>query len=110
MFTNVHTMDSQLTLVNPSHPASLVLSKVSVKNTSIYLSTDPETLLYHVTSSNHDRDTHIQDARTQRIIATIQRKDVLPDMITFPAAQEGGSLMKARVSRWMRKGTLPEDG
>lgn len=110
MFTDVHTMDSQLTLVNPSEPASLILSKASVKNTSIYLSTDPETPLYHVTSSNHDRDMYVQDARTRRIIATIQWKDVLPDMINFPAAREGESSTKARVSRWMRKGTLPEDG
>lgn len=103
-------MDSQLTLVDTSPPPLLIFSKASVKNTSIYLSTDPGTPLYHVTSDNHDCDTHIEDARTQRIIATVRRKDVLPDLIVFPGTREGQSSKKVRVSKWMRKGTLAEDG
>jgi hypothetical protein len=102
-------MDSQLTLVNPSPPPFLILSKASVKNTSIYLSTNPDTPLYHVTSDNHDRNTHIQDARTQRIIASVQRKELLPDVIVFPGTRDGESSTKVRVSKWMRKGILAED-
>ena len=107
---SAHMMDSQLTLLNPSPPPSLVFSNSSVKNTSIYLSTEPKTPLYHITSDNHDYDLHIQDARTQCIIATVQRKDILPDLIIFPGLREGKSSMKVRVSKWMRKGKLAGDG
>jgi hypothetical protein len=85
---NAHTMDSQLTLINPSPPPFLILSKVSVKNTSIYLSTNPETPLYHVTSDNHNHNTHIQDAHTQCIIMSVQQKELLPDVIVFLGTQD----------------------
>ena len=60
--------------------------------------------------SDNDLDIHIQDGCTQRVIVSVQRKDVLPDLLVFPGTWEGESLMKTRVSKWMRKGTLAEDG
>lgn len=111
-------MDSQLTLLNPSPPPSLLFSTRNIRNTSIYLSSDPSprTPRYTVTTDNAKpgSGTRIVDARAEggeRVIAVLYLKDVLPDVIVFPGGQwqgGGGEEVKVKVNKWLRKGVLPD--
>ena len=48
--------------------------------------------------------TDICDIPGQCIVATIKRREVLPDTVKFPARNEGHSIA---VSKWLRPITVP---
>lgn len=75
-----------------------------MKNNSIALSTDPHIPVYRVTTDKADHHTFVHDARTQRLVATMHRRELLPDTIVF------GSGEKVRVNKWLRKGKQAETG
>lgn len=99
-------MDSSVTLVDP-HNISLVFSPDSLKNTTVYHASsnllDTSNPMYSISTELTDHRTEIRDARTQRLLALIERKDILPDTITFPERNEGKAM---KISRWLQKSKL----
>lgn len=97
-------MESQATLVNRLPAVSLTLSPDSVKNASLI--TSHSTAVYSITSSPaNDYLTEITEAATQRVVAVIKRRDVIPDVVTFPGRNGGLSM---RVGKWLKNITLPD--
>lgn len=102
-------MDSQKTLVDPStssSPKFLVFWSNKLKDTKVSLSTSPQIPAYVIKTDKGDYKTEIRDARTQRLVAGIRRKEFLPDTITF---DKDGGKVEMRVSKWLSK-TKASDG
>ncbi|KZP12861.1 hypothetical protein FIBSPDRAFT_1049787 [Athelia psychrophila] len=110
-------MDSQLTLVNPAPPPSLIFSSTSLRNTHIYLSSDPTPRAPRWTvatdNSKPGTGTRVYEGDGEpgsRMIAVLYLKDVLPDVITFPASvAPGGGDVKVKVNKWLRKAMLADN-
>jgi hypothetical protein len=77
-----------------------------MKNTKIF-NNQPALPLYSVvTDRKSDKRTDIFDARADRLLARIDRRDILPDTITFPGRNDGSSI---NLSKWLQKSKL-DDG
>ncbi|OAX39455.1 hypothetical protein K503DRAFT_769490 [Rhizopogon vinicolor AM-OR11-026] len=77
-----------------------------MKNTKIF-NNQPALPLYSVvTDIKSDKRTDIFDARANNLLAHIDRRDILPDTITFPDRNDGSSI---NISKWLHKSKL-EDG
>ncbi|KAF8061836.1 hypothetical protein FPV67DRAFT_1422353 [Lyophyllum atratum] len=88
-------MDSTATLVNPS-AIHLNFSANSMKDAVLSSKGQPEYIVS--TSGRSGTRITIQEANTQRVLATIKRRSLLPDTVTF-ADHHGGSPMK--LDEWM---------
>lgn len=93
-------MDSQTTLINPQRFTSLIFANHSVKDTLISCSTDLQTPLFMINTDKGDHKTEIHDARTQRLVATLRRREFFPDLIVRGDEE-------TRVSKWLRKEKSP---
>lgn len=99
-------MQPTTTPADPPAPKSYNFSPVDMKNTKIF-NNQPALPLYSVvTDLKSDKRTEIFDARADRLLARIERNNILPDTITFPSRNDGSSI---NLSRWLQKGKL-EDG
>lgn len=94
------------TPTNPTPPKSYNFSREDMKNTKIF-NNQPALPLYSVvTDIKSDKRTDIFDARGNRLLARVDRRDILPDTITFPNRNNGSSI---NLSKWLQKSKL-EDG
>ena len=94
-----------LTLTNPVGPSSYIFTLNNVKNTTLCANTDP---IYAITTELvADTHTHVDDARTGRRIATITRRNIFPDTVTF-SNHHHNSGKQISVHKWLRKGKLPD--
>lgn len=96
------TMDSELTLVNPSPPTPYFLSSMDLKDTVIYAR--PSEPLYKITSTT--RHISICDGAVPgRTIAVLHRRELLSDTISFPHRGRKGGRAVANVSiqRWLKR-------
>ncbi|KAJ8587867.1 hypothetical protein M405DRAFT_793793 [Rhizopogon salebrosus TDB-379] len=99
-------MQPTTTPADPPALKSYNFSPVDMKNTKIF-NNQPALPLYSVvTDLKSDKRTEIFDARADRLLARIERNNILPDTITFPSRNDGSSI---NLSRWLQKGKL-EDG
>lgn len=77
-----------------------------MKNTKIF-NNQPALPLYSVvTDKKSDKRTDIIDVRADRLLARIERRDILPDTITFPDRNDGSTI---NLSKWLQKSKL-DDG
>ncbi|KAF7365733.1 Peptide methionine sulfoxide reductase [Mycena venus] len=95
-------MDSQLTLVDPSPPVCLTFSANSMINAILYRDGRP---VYTISTELLGSTTEIKASATSELLARITRKELLPDIVTFPNV-DGGKDM--RLSKWMRRCKLPD--
>ncbi|KAG0701080.1 hypothetical protein DFH29DRAFT_982856 [Suillus ampliporus] len=96
-------MQSTTTLVNPAPPKSYNFSLENMKNTKIFNNQPASPLYSVVTDIKSDKRTDIFDARANRLLARIDRRDILPDNITFPDRNSGSSI---NLSKWLQKSKL----
>ncbi|KIJ63422.1 hypothetical protein HYDPIDRAFT_29666 [Hydnomerulius pinastri MD-312] len=95
-------MDSTLTLVNPAPPTPYFLSNTDLKDAVIYA--HPAVPLYKITSDS--KQIQISDGCTPgRVIAVLQRRDLLSNTVSFPE-RNGGSHIS--VQKWLRKTRMPD--
>ncbi|EGN96482.1 hypothetical protein SERLA73DRAFT_186229 [Serpula lacrymans var. lacrymans S7.3] len=98
-------MESTTTLINPTPPTALYFSTGSMKDSSIFA--HPSRPLYTVTSNKSGNRIEVKDAPSGRIIAVHERREILPDHITFPGSETHGS-ESMDVSKWLKKSKLPD--
>ncbi|KAF8891128.1 hypothetical protein CPB84DRAFT_1683406 [Gymnopilus junonius] len=79
-----------------SSSKSLVFDQHSVINATVY---SGNLLTYSTITSKSMSRTDICDIPGQRIVATIKRRELLPDTVKFPSRNEGHSIA---VSKWLR--------
>lgn len=77
-----------------------------MKNTKIFNNQPASPLYSVVTDIKSDKRTDIFDARGNRLLARVDKRDILPDTITFPNRNNGSSI---NLSKWLQKSKL-EDG
>lgn len=94
------------TPTNPTLPKSYNFSREDMKNTKIFNNQPASPLYSVVTDIKSDKRTDIFDARGNRLLARVDRRDILPDTITFPNRNNGSSI---NLSKWLQKSKL-EDG
>lgn len=94
------------TPTNPTPPKSYNFSREDMKNTKIFNNQPASPLYSVVTDIKSDKRTDIFDARGNRLLARVDRRDILPDTITFPNRNNGSSI---NLSKWLQKSKL-EDG
>lgn len=95
-------MDSQLTLVNLDKQIAIVFNSSNIKSSSISLSTDPWTPLYNLCRSKPGGALEVYSSRAQRVVATVQKRYLRPDMVMV---QDGLTMLNMRVDRWLAKET-----
>ncbi|KAH7905303.1 hypothetical protein BJ138DRAFT_1165041 [Hygrophoropsis aurantiaca] len=106
-------MDSTLTLVNPSPPTQYTFSTNNIKNAVIFARPFPSPgqaqraqNVYTVsTELKSDKRTELTDTASGRLVAVWERRDILPDTVTFPDRDNGST---TSVSKWLSKGKLPD--
>jgi hypothetical protein len=100
----------QATTTTPTNPAppskSYNFSREDMKNTKIFNNQPASPLYSVVTDIKSDKRTDIFDARGNRLLARVDKRDILPDTITFPNRNNGSSI---NLSKWLQKSKL-EDG
>ena len=86
-------MDSQITLINPEPILELVVDEPeSPLNTRLLVNRKPR---YEVSTVDRDANiTNITDLRTNEVVATIHRRTLLSDKVTFPRRFGGKSIKK----------------
>ncbi|KIK43807.1 hypothetical protein CY34DRAFT_81144 [Suillus luteus UH-Slu-Lm8-n1] len=95
------------TPTNPTPPSkSYNFSREDMKNTKIFNNQPASPLYSVVTDIKSDKRTDIFDARGNRLLARVDKRDILPDTITFPNRNNGSSI---NLSKWLQKSKL-EDG
>lgn len=98
-------MESTLTLVNLVPATPYYFSVNNMKNATIFAQQSPA--LYTIsTDLKSDKHTTVTDARSGRLIAAIERKDILSDTIAFPDRNGGAPL---GIHKWL-KGSKLADG
>lgn len=99
-------MESQETLINPT-PLALKFNKKSCTNVTIYNGTMPA---YRVTTNKEGSRTDVFELLSGEEqpdpIATIKRREFLPDVIKFRTGSRKESL---KISKWLQKEKL-DDG
>ncbi|PPQ66023.1 hypothetical protein CVT26_010779 [Gymnopilus dilepis] len=97
---------STSTLVNPEPPLSLIFDRNSVISATLYSRSGPK---YRITTNSTISRTELKDLTTddQRVVATVKRRELLPDVVVF--AHRGESV---RMSKWLKRrkggdGVLP---
>ncbi|KAG2134502.1 hypothetical protein DEU56DRAFT_409007 [Suillus clintonianus] len=96
-------MQSTTTPENPAPPKSYNFSLDNMKNTKIFNNQPASPLYSVVTDVKSDKHTDIFDLRGNRLLARIDRRDILPDTITFPYRNGGYSIY---LSKWLQKSKL----
>ncbi|KAG1763368.1 hypothetical protein EDD22DRAFT_777131 [Suillus occidentalis] len=92
------------TPTNPTPPSkSYNFSREDMKNTKIFNNQPASPLYSVVTDVKSDKRTDIFDARGNRLLARVDKRDILPDTITFPNRNNGSSI---NLSKWLQKGKL----
>ena len=88
---------STSTLVNPEPPLSLIFDRNSVISATLYSRSGPK---YRVTTNSTISRTELKDLTTadQRVVATVKRRELLPDVVLF--AHRGESV---RMSKWLKR-------
>jgi len=99
-------MQSTTAPSNPPTPISYNFSVNDMKNTKIFNNQPAQPLYSVVTDAKSDKRTDIFDARANRVLAHIDRRDILPDTITFPDRNGGSSI---NLNKWLQKSKL-QDG
>jgi hypothetical protein len=74
-----------------------------MKNTKIFNNKPAHPLYSVVTDAKSDKHTEIFDAHANRLLAQIDRRDILPDTVTFPDRNDGSSI---NLSKWLQKSKL----
>lgn len=100
------TMQAASASTNPVPPKSYNFSLEDMKNTKIFNNQPASPLYSVVTDIKSDKRTDIFDVRGNRLLARVDRRDILPDTITFPNRNSGSSI---HLSKWLQKSKL-EDG
>ncbi len=97
-------MDSVLTLVNPSPPIHLEFDRNSVVNAILRKNSQPA---YTIRTKQKTRSarTDVVDVGTQEVIASIEIKDIFPDVVTIASVNGGNSV---KISKWMKEEQLPD--
>lgn len=100
-------MDSQVTLVAPPPPLSILFNSYSLRHAHISLSTSPSNILYtvHTAPLNPTGSTALYICMGNRTVVVVQQNEMLPDKITF--YEENGAQRKDSVRKWLKKGALP---
>ncbi|KAK0431526.1 hypothetical protein EV421DRAFT_165684 [Armillaria borealis] len=97
-------MDSVLTLVNPSPPIHLEFDRNSVVNAILLKNSQPA---YTIRTKQKTRSarTDVVDVGTQEVIASIEIKEIFPDVVTIASVNGGNSV---KISKWMKEEQLPD--
>ncbi|PBK92173.1 hypothetical protein ARMGADRAFT_967506 [Armillaria gallica] len=97
-------MDSVLTLVNPSPPIHLEFDRNSVVNATLLKNSQPA---YTIRTKQRTRSarTDVVDVGTQEVIASIEIKEIFPDVVTIASVNGGNSV---KISKWMKEEQLPD--
>lgn len=100
----VGPMDSGLTLVNPSPPIHLEFDRNSVVNAMLLKNSQPA---YTIRTKQKTRSarTDVVDIKTQEVIASIEIKEIFPDMVTIASVNGGNSI---KINKWMKEEQLPD--
>ncbi|KAF8882769.1 hypothetical protein CPB84DRAFT_1686529 [Gymnopilus junonius] len=94
---------SQITLVAPEPTTTLIFSKPSVINTTLFSNGHP---LYSIATLDAAAErTTITDAATEEVLVTIQRRAVLADTVTFSRSSEPNS-NSVKLKDWLKERTL----
>ncbi|KAG1749428.1 hypothetical protein EDB19DRAFT_1893514 [Suillus lakei] len=96
-------MQATTTPTDPVPPKSYNFSREDMKNTKIFNNQPASPLYLVVTDIKSDKRTDIFDARGNRLLARIDRRDILPDTITFPDRNRGSSI---NLNKWLQKSKL----
>jgi hypothetical protein len=99
-------MQVTTTPTKPVPPKSYNFSLENMKNTKIFNNQPASPLYSVVTDTKSDKRTEIFDARGNHLLARIDRRDILPDTITFPNRNNGSSI---NLNKWLQKSKL-DDG
>ncbi|KAK0186089.1 hypothetical protein F5146DRAFT_937002 [Armillaria mellea] len=97
-------MDSVLTLINPSPPIHLEFDHNSVVN-AILLKNSQPTYTIRTKQGTGSAWTDVVDVRTQEVIASIEIKDIFPDVVTIASVNRGNSV---KINKWMKEEQLPD--
>ena len=94
---------SQITLVAPEATSSLIFSKNSVLNTSLYLN---GRAVYEIATVDSAAErTAIKDVATGEVVVVIQRRTVLSDIVVF-SARDGRGEVTVKLKEWLKEKTL----
>ncbi|PPQ76434.1 hypothetical protein CVT26_013004 [Gymnopilus dilepis] len=94
---------SQITLVAPEATSTLIFSKNSVLNTSLYLNARA---VYEIATTDSAAErTVIKDVATGEVVVVIQRRTVLSDIVVF-SARDGRGEVTVKLKEWLKEKTL----
>ncbi|KAJ7086205.1 hypothetical protein C8R44DRAFT_821152 [Mycena epipterygia] len=97
-------MDSQLTLVDPSPPISLIFDTNSMTNATLSLNSIPA---YTISTDSRGTSTELRAAGTGEVLVRIVRKGMFPDTIAFPNIHGGKDV---RLNKWLKSAAKLPDG
>ncbi|KAF7288603.1 hypothetical protein MIND_01426900 [Mycena indigotica] len=96
-------MDSQLTLVDPTPPLSLVFSTNSMINATLSAN---GLARYTIITALQGSVTDLFDARTGQLLARIARNAIRADTISFVSTE--GQETRVKLSKWMKRSKQPD--
>ena len=95
-----YPFESTSTLVAPPPPRTFVFSRSSVTNATIYSRDRP---LYKIKSSDAGSRTELSDLVEQKPVASIKRRQILPDLVLFAHR----SNKAIRIDKWLTRRKVP---
>ncbi|ESK83759.1 hypothetical protein Moror_2077 [Moniliophthora roreri MCA 2997] len=100
--------ESFSTLLDPEYQVTgatrLVFDRNNIRNTSISIRSSPAYTLKTTTGTLGSK-TEIIDAITDQSIASIERRELLPNIVKLKSVEDGKSM---KLSKWLRKVKLPD--
>ena len=90
-------LDSTDTLINPPPTIHFVFDQNSVINATIYARSGPR---YRVETNRAVTRTELCDLTQQRVVATIKRRELFPDVVIFAHRNQGKGI---RLKKWLQK-------
>ena len=96
------SLDSSVTLVNPSPPVELAFDKNSVISTTVRQDGQPAYKISHVNGTTIS----VLDVRTQEVIIVIEDRDLLPNVVKIKSLNGGKSI---RTKKWLVEGRLQDE-
>ncbi|KAF8812002.1 hypothetical protein BYT27DRAFT_6434430 [Phlegmacium glaucopus] len=94
------TLESTLTLVDPPPPRTFVFNRNSVHNATLYSCVSP---VYTIKSTGTLSCTDLIDLGEQKIVASIKRRQILPDVVVFPHRNS----KPIRIDKWLKPRKAP---
>ncbi|KAH9484053.1 hypothetical protein JR316_0003533 [Psilocybe cubensis] len=87
---------STSTLVNPDPPVNYIFDRNSVISATLYTRSGPA---YRIITNSEVNRTELCDLTDHNIVATIKRRDFLPNLVVF--AHRNGKSMK--INKWLKR-------